>query len=62
MLNYIFSNNLVLAYSRQNISLLSYVSRQRQEVGRIDALETVLVEQGAVAVELVDVAVGGVAA
>lgn len=60
MLNYFFLNNLVLAYSGQNISLLSYVSRQRQEVGRIDALETVLVEQGAVAVELVDVAVGGV--
>ena len=44
MLNYIFSNNLVLAYSRQNISLFSYVSRQRQEVGRIDALKTVLIE------------------
>lgn len=62
MLNYFFLNNLVLAYSGQNISLLSYVSRQRQEVGRIDALEAVLVEQGAVAVKLVDVAVGGVAA
>lgn len=47
MLNYIFSNNLISDYS--GWILYSFpsnpcASRQRQEVGRIDALEAVLVE------------------